>query len=457
MLKLIAILAAAVAVAATAMGQSLPETPFLGVQARPLNATLAEKRSLTDTVGLYIVEVYPGNTADRLGVEAGDVLLKADSRPTPDVASLQAALAEADGTLGLVLRRNGRELRLRGTLLARMPVLSEGVELRKGAVPFRKGLIRSFVYEPQAADARSPTVFILQGYPCRPQLNAPDWHSYHQLSNHLARRGYRVFRMEKPGMGDSRGGPECRDIDFDTEVAAFAAGLQSLRGRPDLDTNRIFLLGHSLGGLTAPLLAAQQPVAGVMVYGITYRPWLDYLLANFRRQPVWFGADAAEAFAQVEAARPMLTAYLDEALDPRRLTERFPEQTDFLRRHLRYDGSDQIMQRHWSFWPDVQSRNWPAIWHEVDAPMLAVYGDADIAALDGRSCRELVDALNARKAGSATYVEAPDANHHMLDIDRARNIDIQLTEAYREYSREHFSERVVTVFDRWMRAQLEAR
>ena len=87
---------------------------------------------------------------------------------------------------------------------------------------------------------------------------------YAAFASFLAGLGYRVWTFDYRGMGESRHGPlrRCKaDItiwieqDFET-VVQHAAAQES--GLP------LFLLGHSLGGQTAPLLPSFQKAAGLI-------------------------------------------------------------------------------------------------------------------------------------------------------------------------------------------------
>jgi len=83
------------------------------------------------------------------------------------------------------------------------------------------------------------------------------------LSDHLTRNGIAVLRYDDRGVGKSTG-------DFKTATSAdFASDVQSavtyLRGRREIDPNRIGLVGHSEGGLIAPMVAAGSPTVDFMV------------------------------------------------------------------------------------------------------------------------------------------------------------------------------------------------
>jgi alpha-beta hydrolase superfamily lysophospholipase len=76
------------------------------------------------------------------------------------------------------------------------------------------------------------------------------------------RAGYCTLRVEKLGVGDSEG-PPCPDNEFASDLAGARAGLELLRAMDFVDGERLAMFGHSVGGMIAPLLAAERKVAGV--------------------------------------------------------------------------------------------------------------------------------------------------------------------------------------------------
>lgn len=77
------------------------------------------------------------------------------------------------------------------------------------------------------------------------------------LADHLSRQGIAVLRYDKRGVGKSSGKLKeatTRDLAADAEAA-----LRFLRSRAEVDGQRIGVVGHSEGGLVAPLLASRDP------------------------------------------------------------------------------------------------------------------------------------------------------------------------------------------------------
>jgi pimeloyl-ACP methyl ester carboxylesterase len=76
------------------------------------------------------------------------------------------------------------------------------------------------------------------------------------LSDHLTRRGIAVLRFDDRGVGESTGDfATATSEDFATDVLA---GVSYLLTRDDIDNGKIGLIGHSEGGLVAPLVAVQS-------------------------------------------------------------------------------------------------------------------------------------------------------------------------------------------------------
>ena len=83
------------------------------------------------------------------------------------------------------------------------------------------------------------------------------------LADHLTNAGIAVLRFDDRGTAQSGGTFSGTTIDdFSTDVASAYTYLQS---REDIDDSRIGLIGHSEGGITAPLFASKQTDVAFMV------------------------------------------------------------------------------------------------------------------------------------------------------------------------------------------------
>ncbi len=107
------------------------------------------------------------------------------------------------------------------------------------------------------------------------------------IARGLAERGVAVLRYDKR--------TKARPQDFadgginvdreTTDDALLAVAL--LRKQAKIDSKRIFVLGHSQGGMMAPRMAARDPsIAGLVLLAAPSRPLLDILIEQTRRMAV---------------------------------------------------------------------------------------------------------------------------------------------------------------------------
>lgn len=89
---------------------------------------------------------------------------------------------------------------------------------------------------------------------------------FRQVADTLGRRGIAVLRLDDRGAGGSDMGPSGAQgptsADFADDIRA---GLAYLRTRADIDSDRLGLVGHSEGGMIAPMVAATDPKLRVVV------------------------------------------------------------------------------------------------------------------------------------------------------------------------------------------------
>jgi uncharacterized protein len=134
---------------------------------------------------------------------------------------------------------------------------------------------------------------------------------FRQIADSLGRRGIAVLRMDDRGFGESTGKHKgATSADFADDIRA---GLAYLRTRPEIDAGRLGLLGHSEGGLIAPLVALNEPAlrAMVLLAGPSKggREILHYQLANLvDHNPSLAGAKKDSALAAIPARIDSLAA-----------------------------------------------------------------------------------------------------------------------------------------------------
>lgn len=394
--------------ASASAAQELPRRVTLGVQLAPVTPAVQEALSLPDAGGVHVQGVGPGTVAAAGGVLPGDVIRRVDGAAVPDVPAFLSRLREArDGDAWrLAVRRGHEDLALTVRHRAVPSETAPEARVEYGAVEAQGALRRTILTVPEAAGPH-PAVLLLGGVGCYSlDFAGPSPHPYKQLLDGLSAAGYATMRVEKSGVGDSQGAP-CPTVDFETEVAGYRAGLAALRQRPDVDADRIVLLGHSMGGLIAPILAAETPVQGLAAIETSGLPWFEYLVDNSRRQLALEGRGPAEVDSTMREAIEATYRLYVAGEAPEQLFAERPEWQALV-----------ALPMHVSYMRQVAAENPAARWLAADAPALLVAGGADfVTSVDEH--RHLHAVIEGARPGTATLAVIPDLDHFLSEAPDA--------------------------------------
>ena len=154
-----------------------------------------------------------------------------------------------------------------------------------------------------------------------------------QVAETLASRGIAVLRVDDRGVGNSTGLDTLQTAttsDFADDVRAQVA---YLRSRPEIDGNRIALVGHSEGGIIAPMVAGTDPrIAAIVIMAGTARPGesisMDQMKEVIEQQP---GLTPEEKKKRLDEHQAMLRAVVtggDVSRYPKEIT--YPWIKEFL-------------------------------------------------------------------------------------------------------------------------------
>jgi uncharacterized protein len=115
-----------------------------------------------------------------------------------------------------------------------------------------------------AGAVRHPAVILISGSGGHDRHGAMAEHKpFDVIADHLARRGVAVLRFDERGIGASTGSYALATIhDFADDVLA---GVELLRRHPGIDPERIGLIGHSEGGVVAPMVANRSTAISFVV------------------------------------------------------------------------------------------------------------------------------------------------------------------------------------------------
>jgi len=133
------------------------------------------------------------------------------------------------------------------------PYTAEDVEVRTPAGHVLAGTLTL----PRESIGRVPAVITITGSGQQDRdeniPSVPGFRIFRQVADTLSRRGIAVLRLDDRGVGGSGGDVNGTSADFADDIRA---GLAYLRTRSEIDPARIALVGHSEGGMIAPMIAA---------------------------------------------------------------------------------------------------------------------------------------------------------------------------------------------------------
>jgi pimeloyl-ACP methyl ester carboxylesterase len=266
--------------------------------------------------------------------------------------------------------------------------------------------IRTIVTRPHAA-GRHPVLFLIQGAGPRTidePLNGPE--PYSRILNEFARSGYVTVRVDKPGVGDSEGGPFA-DLDFETELDAYRQAMAALLKYTFVDPAMVFIFGHSMGGVFAPIIASEIPIRGIVVYGTVSKTWTEYFLENWRRQAVLAGDDPARIDSMLRDLAAALHYLLKEHKSPEEVVRVRPDLRAILAK-LAPEG--RINGRAMRFWSQAATKNLPAYWAKGRVDVMAIWGRNDFIATEADHPL-IADIVNRTRPGSSRYVALDGSDH----------------------------------------------
>ena len=238
------------------------------------------------------------------------------------------------------------------------------------------------------------------------------------LADALTRRGVAVLRTDDRGFGKSTGDfNAATGTDF---VADAEAALAYLRGRREIEGKRIGLIGHSEGGIIAPLVAVADPqvafVALLGAPGVTSRE----LLAAQREAVGRTAGLPPEAVAANEITWGRLEKALADAKD---LAQGQADAAKVLvETGMPADTANATVRQIASPWYKwfIAYDPRPTL-AKLGAPVLAMNGDKDVQVLAKQNLPAIREALKANP--DVTIVEWPGLNHLFQTADTGAPVE----------------------------------
>jgi alpha-beta hydrolase superfamily lysophospholipase len=240
------------------------------------------------------------------------------------------------------------------------------------------------------------------------------------IADHLSRNGIAVLRSDDRGVGGSSGGKEHPlTVDFASDVAAAAGFLKQFQ---TIDSAKIGLIGHSEGGLIAPMVAAKDPsIAFAVLLAGTGVNGREILREQVKAMSMAAGLPEEAANLQVAQQQELLGMVVDGKSDEelRSATMRI------VKAQMEAQGmSDSISEQALEQTVTAQLASITSPWmrafltldpgpslRKTTCPILALNGSLDTQVLATQNLPEIKKALERAGNTDVTIKEIPGLNH----------------------------------------------
>ena len=304
------------------------------------------------------------------------------------------------------------------------------------------------IYKPEGK-GKHPAILFIPGFPCRAIKNYGM--AYNQLIKGWREQGYIVMLVEKPGIDAQGNSAACNDTDLYDEVKTFERGLLKLKQLPEVDADQIFIFGHSMGGIIAPILSQKHQVKGVMVYGSPFRPWFEFATEMIRFQKPVTGTDYVTHEDDMRQLHHIMYRFFVLKQHPDTIAAADPQFKRILADEFQHVGGDQFWSRHYRYWQEIDELNLTKAWASCSANVLSIWGEYDFEIVNAEDHKRIVEIVNHYHPGKGTFLKLPKANHNFIEVEGMQAGVQQMNKRDPAYNEKHFSYKLLQETDAWMK------
>lgn len=386
--------------------QELPRRVYLGIRMENLTEDMKNIIGLADFRGVLIAEVLPASTAEKAGFKKGDVLRSLNGTEVNTTVEVISSLSGHKPGESFVyeLIRNNKSIKGKATFQAFPQENYADLDVIYTQSSSDIGLQRIIITKPKT-QGKLPVVAFIGGIGCY-SLDFPSdsTRGEVELLTDLNRSGFLCARLEKPGMGDNaKFCKSCEEVSFTEETNGYVEAIKALKQRHDVDSTQVFIFGHSMGGVFAPLIAQQTPVQGIIAYGTIGSSFIEYLAKTRRTIAQAYTMSPEETDDLVKVFCECSSYYFVEKMTTQQAATKKPVCSEYL-------GIFDLRSR--SYNDELYSYNIPALWKPYNGKVLMLWGESDF--ISSREDHQIIsDAVNYYHPGNATFNTVEHTDHGM--------------------------------------------
>jgi photosystem II stability/assembly factor-like uncharacterized protein/dienelactone hydrolase len=309
----------------------------------------------------------------------------------------------------LTVQRDKKKLTLKAKAVAHPFETDDNASVIYDEANYKGGQLRVIINKP-FKETKMPAMLFIPGYTCSSIDELTNDHPYKRIVDAYVDAGFVTLRIEKSGLGDSKNTPPCESCDLLDEIENFEVGLNKLKSLPYVDTNKIIIVGHSMGGIIAPAISAKHHVAGVVVYGTVAKSWFEYQIEMYRTQNALAGMNPIEVEKSVIEQYDLNYRFFvkKEKLED---LAKDPKADSVLRISWEFDGRGKIYSRNAEYWRQIQDYPHLENWKNTTAKVLVQFGESDFQAFSKADHQQIVNTVNYFHPGNATLKTYPSTDH----------------------------------------------
>lgn len=435
--------------------QSLKRKALLGIQMENISTTRAAELGVKANSGVHILQCLEHTTADKIGLEPGMIVTNINAQDIHNINDVMQALGDlrAGDPITVTYLSAGQSFTKTAVAVAKAHEQYDNAIVEYGEVNYSGHQLRSILYRPKGI-RKAPAVFFIQGYTCASiELLYQEKSPSKQLIDQWLAAGFAVYRVEKAGVGDSKSDIDCANTGFQEELEGFKQAYKTLLNNKDINSDQVFLFGHSMGGIIAPLLQEVQPPKGIITYGTVAKNWYDYMVDIYTVQPKIFGTTEEEIAQQ----SPSSLAFIKDLLADKKTGEQILNNEAHVRfltegNSLESFKQGQFINRHYRYWQELCDVDIAQAWTDVNTKVLALHGEYDIQAINEQAVKDITTLVNKKHPKQASYQIFEHTDHGFTLFESMQeNIDKLNDGSYRAHAGEHFNTKIGQATVAWMR------
>ncbi|MBX3120475.1 MAG: alpha/beta fold hydrolase [Fimbriimonadaceae bacterium] len=387
----------------------LPRKPLFGAPLSP---------APTPGEGVVLGAPIPESSAQVAGLQAGDVITEFAGKKVASAAQVVEEIGKrkAGDSVKITYLRNGKTDTMTLTLRERPRVKGTNFEMLYHSVVSNGKHMRTLITKPNKP-GKHPVLFIIGGLGNYSMDTAWGTGPYKDFLTDFAARDWVTVRVDKPGQGDSEGGPTA-DTDYNTELDIYRQALKATKEYDFVDKDRVYIFGHSMGGSFGPQVAAEIPVKGLAIYGSVYKTWLEYWLENVRRQNTLAGMNDVDNDNAMKSLALADSLILLADWSPAQVKEKFPSTTAYV--DGTYPDGKSFSARPLAFWRQIAQTNFPDYWKKIDAHVLMMWGENEF--ISTREDHEMAaNGINQRSPGKGTFILVKNSDHGFFQTSSTKD------------------------------------